>query len=362
MIETWIPDLKAGLPSVFSFETGGFPEQPKEIGEALASHSGLDGTTLQWLRENPGDAILASDDALQFFDGLVYYPTINGHPASWEELTPDRVVRLVDGVEDDEERRNSVEFITSFRATLHPPAAMVFTTREKRIGVLQILGSRDDPRRVDFRYKLIQGATAREAPVAGQNRTLSFGPMIEKILGLGDSGGPTRWLDLDAGRVVEQPPGWWVTSQTTTNRNRLPGLGVWLDGTNLTATAIGLVFLQTVSPVWWDAATPADLPEEIDRLGSQHLTGSHSPLGDVIMIVSATNDLPQTFVYKTPKRTSGLLQIIGFAENPRSVKIRYKLVRGEDQSALTPMASVRDWLALMDTGAPGPALPSNCRY
>jgi hypothetical protein len=154
--ETWIADPGAGLPFVFSFETGRYFAPPKDIGEALSSDvSNLDAPAQQWLRENHGDAILASDDALRFFDGLVYYPTIKGHEASWEELTPDRVIRLVDGAEDEEERKDLVKFITAFRATLRPPAAMVFTTREGSIGVLQILGSRDNPRRVDLRYKLV---------------------------------------------------------------------------------------------------------------------------------------------------------------------------------------------------------------
>ena len=156
--ETWIADPGAGIPFVFSFETGKCFEPPKDVGEALSRDgSSFDVTALQWLRENHGDAILAPEDVLRFFDGLVYYPTIDGHQASWEELTPDRVIRLVDGVEDAEERKDLVKFITSFRATLRPPAAMVFTTRGGSIGVLQILGSRDNPRRMDFRYKLVLG-------------------------------------------------------------------------------------------------------------------------------------------------------------------------------------------------------------
>ena len=126
---------------------------------------------------------------MRFFDGLVYYPTINGHAASWEELTSDRVIRLVDGAEDEEERRDLVKFITSFRATLRPPAAMVLTTREGSIGVLQILGSRDNPRRMDFRYKLVlpqsAGLSARLAQVIHVNtNTVGFGPVIERVVNL----------------------------------------------------------------------------------------------------------------------------------------------------------------------------------
>jgi len=37
--------------------------------------------------------------------------------------------------------------------------------------------------------------------------------------------------------------------------------------------------------------------------------------------------LPQTFLFRTFAREIGLLQITGFTENPRGVKIRYKLVQ-----------------------------------
>ena len=45
------------------------------------------------------------------------------------------------------------------------------------------------------------------------------------------------------------------------------------------------------------------------------------------MTACTTNDLPRTFVFRTPKRATGLLQITGHTENPPGVKVRYKLVQ-----------------------------------
>jgi hypothetical protein len=44
--------------------------------------------------------------------------------------------------------------------------------------------------------------------------------------------------------------------------------------------------------------------------------------------------VPHTFMFKTGSGKIGLLQITGFAENPRGVKIRYKLVQNPAPAAL----------------------------
>jgi hypothetical protein len=44
-------------------------------------------------------------------------------------------------------------------------------------------------------------------------------------------------------------------------------------------------------------------------------------------IMSGRGELPVTFAFKTRQGGMGLLQITGFTENPRGVKIRYKLVQ-----------------------------------
>jgi len=171
---------------------------------------------------------------------------------------------------------------------------------------------------------------------ASSTRTLSFGPVIECTLGLGDSDGPTRWLDLDVGSVVGKPPGWFATHMLTPNRNTVPALGIWLKETNLNVTAVGMVIMVGVSNDRWASASPTQVVEELERLTSEHLVKSHSPLSDMVMMVSATNDLPRTFVFKTPKRTTGLLQITGMKDNSRAVKIRYKLVQPAP-AALQPL-------------------------
>jgi hypothetical protein len=44
--------------------------------------------------------------------------------------------------------------------------------------------------------------------------------------------------------------------------------------------------------------------------------------------LSAKGQLPETFLIKTREGGMGILQITSFTENPRGIKVRYKLVRG----------------------------------
>jgi hypothetical protein len=45
------------------------------------------------------------------------------------------------------------------------------------------------------------------------------------------------------------------------------------------------------------------------------------------LLWSEAGTVPQTYLFRTGDQgTSGLLQITGFTENPRGVKVRYKLV------------------------------------
>jgi hypothetical protein len=159
---------------------------------------------------------------------------------------------------------------------------------------------------------------------------LSFGPVVERQMQVGDNDGPTQWLDLDAGTLIEKPRGWWVTQAVDLQeRNTLPGIGFAKTDLSFDATAIGKVFLWTTSNEKWDLATPEFVAGEIERLVSEHLVKSRAPLSDSTLLASGANEWPKTYVFRTPKRTTGLLQITGFTDNPRGVKIRYKLVQNE---------------------------------
>ncbi len=54
-----------------------------------------------------------------------------------------------------------------------------------------------------------------------------------------------------------------------------------------------------------------------------------SSRGVAIGAVVTHGNVPQTFLFKTVAGKIGILQLTGFIENPRSVKLRYKLLQNE---------------------------------
>jgi serine/threonine protein kinase len=173
---------------------------------------------------------------------------------------------------------------------------------------------------------VIQTSSTTPPPSAAVTE-FSFGPVVEQVVQLGDNDGPTQWLNLDTGTLIEKPLGWWLTQALDPKeRNTLSGLGFSMTDTGFDATAIGMVFLSTLANEKWDSATPESVVEEVERLASEQLVKSRSPLGDS-MVMAGNAEMPKTYVFKTPGRIVGILQVIGFTENPRGVRIRYKLVQ-----------------------------------
>ena len=156
VIERVIPDPVAGIPCVLDFETGNLLQPPTEIIRALANDvATVDPAVVRWLRDNGGDAVVAADGSIQLFEGVVFNPTIKGQAATWDELTPSLVAAGIGGMAE-EERKAAVHQPAFHLVTLRFPAAMEFTTRERSMGVIQILGASDHPRGVKLRYKLVQ--------------------------------------------------------------------------------------------------------------------------------------------------------------------------------------------------------------
>ncbi len=71
-----------------------------------------------------------------------------------------------------------------------------------------------------------------------------------------------------------------------------------------------------------------------------------------VLLISEDGVLPKTFIFHTRAGNSGILQITGFTENPRGVKIRYKLVQNDAESkpaAAAPAFTLR-WCAHLYEG------------
>lgn len=75
----------------------------------------------------------------------------------------------------------------------------------------------------------------------------------------------------------------------------------------------------------WELLPPGQVNSQVEQF---HFTPNASSVATDTM---RENELPKTFIFKTAKGSMGILQVIGFTENPRGVKIRYKLVQNGGQ-------------------------------
>jgi predicted Ser/Thr protein kinase len=191
-----------------------------------------------------------------------------------------------------------------------------------------------------------------QKPEAISSPAPSFGPVTERILNLKDQG-LTEVLDLDSGKVV--PP---------------PKLKSSLDAAFVSAimpTGVAIISQTAQHPMMLlgRQTSVAPLPEqnkdrEWNDMSPQQLTESYAnemSLENSSDTASAFGDLPNTFMFKTLAGRVGLLQITGFTENPRGVKIRYKLVQ---PPTTTPVASALQFRLVLPEDSTGPAdwLPS----
>lgn len=147
----------------------------------------------------------------------------------------------------------------------------------------------------------------------------TFGPVIERVV---NDDGVKRdfFVDLDTGKLFSPPQG--------LNFSDTNAFAAWLrtngiDAMGETSVSVrGLVgmdmIVRPLAGPLWESLKPQDaLANEVLQQGAPG-----SPV-----FLSAKGELPETFLFKTRECGVGLLQITGFTENPRGVKIRYKLVR-----------------------------------
>ncbi len=173
------------------------------------------------------------------------------------------------------------------------------------------------------------------APAAAPN--LSFGPVVERIL-TGDPSLPPTFLNLHDGDLVFTPEksrimsskmfaDWWQSSSADF-------LALVMEQKHLLVTLEngGAKFTQIPGDKW-DSATAAELADSLQKGVPLQSVGEG---GIVSYVLPEPVVLPATFAVASRKGEVGILQITGFTENPRGVKIRYKLVQ---TPAATPALS-----------------------
>lgn len=153
--------------------------------------------------------------------------------------------------------------------------------------------------------------------------TASFGPVIEREVPDMNQPGGTKALRFRTGELSAPPAenreafrAWWVT-------NRMDLLVGRVDGQR-SLLAAGLR-LGDISSSRWEQATGLEVLESL--LHKPSLAHPRDmELAENLFLLPDDLVLPFTMSFQTAEKDQGLLQIIGFTENPSAVKIRYKLV------------------------------------
>jgi len=176
--------------------------------------------------------------------------------------------------------------------------------------------------------KINQGLTEEDFRVAFPEGTqvvdqreveeLTFGPVIERVV--------TESIDLDTGEQLTPPPEMDRRDEQAGQR--------WIQESGTDAFAgtgpdvRGLVCFDMVafpiSAESWATTNPRSFIEALGR------AKAGSPV-----FVSGKGELPATYLFRTRERGMGILQITGFTEEPKGVKIRYKMVQPVRHAWLT---------------------------
>lgn len=177
-------------------------------------------------------------------------------------------------------------------------------------------------------YDLVK--LARDLAARSQRLTEnpSFGPMVERTL-VGDPQLPPTFLSLHDGAMISAPEkpraqsseglaDWWRGSAADLLLFNRP------DRHLIASLAEGGVKLADFPTDKWDSATAADVADAL-RKGSTLPTIVQGGIASHVLPEHAA--LPFTLAVESRRGEQGLLQITAFTENPRGVKLRYKLLQ-----------------------------------
>ena len=151
---------------------------------------------------------------------------------------------------------------------------------------------------------------------------LSFSPVIERVLNDPDDDAHGNFIIFESGKPIDMPVPWNKNAVSESLLSALNALGHGVDALSDASGDSLNVFKSVTVPVdntEFDTITPA-------ALATNSVLNGQEP-GDKTI---TTTHPPSTFLFKTyagHRGSRGILQITGFTENPRGVKIRYKLVQ-----------------------------------
>ena len=187
---------------------------------------------------------------------------------------------------------------------------------------------------VQFINNSSQPAQPRNASAA-----LTFGPVIEQEQPFGEAFDPetrSSWpspFRPPGGSADQVRPGFQFSVNAERNELALGGMAGFVP--------------QLSNADQWERITDR---QAFDTLRNKSMTDG------MTVIAVAPAQPPQTFLFKTRAGGVGILQFTGFTDNPRGVKLRYKLVRvasdfnEKSETEEAAISAAKTWLSLIDDG------------
>jgi len=169
--------------------------------------------------------------------------------------------------------------------------------------------------------------------------TSNFGPTIERTMNLFDAESPTvasdTFIDFKTDRVATTPDAVLQDAQQQLDEGqKADAVWNWVRREKLDAQAqllydhglvTGVEFYGTdmivrqIPNAQWDSVTPSEVSRELDKWSENEVWYPS---------MKATR-FPTTYAYRTKAGGIGVLQIVGYDEESKTARIRYKVARSE---------------------------------
>jgi hypothetical protein len=329
---TFGPVIERVVTNAIDLDTGTlahWPERPEPPGGAV-SHGGVgidnleEGISLMitWSEQHGMDAWYSDGDL--FGLGLKLKPLSN---EDWDKLTPVQLVASLASI-----ASNGLPKV-KLSAGKNPPATYAFQTREGGIGLLQTFGTTQDGNGVKIRYKLVQGGATNTAAA----RHLSFGPAIGRVLPNGALC-TAQYFQFQKGEIlmVCKGPGmtneeWARDWKKAEDAGGVDFTALWSENGQVYLQGRGCIFSRGVASVVPGEESTAEL--NWDKTTAEDAVTSMKVASSDGSVEWPTRDLPITYLFKTARGETGIMQILGAVEDKRGdggrgIKFRYKLVQG----------------------------------
>jgi predicted Ser/Thr protein kinase/transglutaminase-like putative cysteine protease len=275
----------------------------------------------------------------------------------WNEATPQSLRKTLAAVVMNTEDGWPFYPVTN---RLEKPMLFAFQARSGAMGLLQIIGSKLKPPGVALRYRLATSSLGNAATSSSAADQATFGTVLERVVNDAVATNVDCAIDLDTGKLMSVPRELQDETLRTGNprrfrawmlQNGLDACGAyepkapegpdaikmqqrrWFAATGYNVRSSDTLHGLVCEGCELEAVPVSATLWEADASFLRTSLAAHPP-GRMNMIWADKSR--DTWLFKTREGSIGILQITGSTDNPRGVKLRYKLVQAAKGGGVGP--------------------------